>query len=209
MEIFTSYILVAIVVVMVSILVMFRRPIFNPTMNKTSVQIKTCIVLGSGGHTAEMIKIAQSLNKMVYSPRIYIVSQKDELSREKLDSIESTEDVLVHSIPRSREVAQSYFTSIATTAFSFLHCFPIVFAEKPKLLLLNGPGTCVPLAISVWILSVLKISKCKIIFVESLCRVKSLSLTGKILMYIADEVLVQWPELATKYSKAKYIGRFL
>ena len=60
-----------------------------------------------------------------------------------------------------------------------------------------------------WLLSVSGISHCKIVFVESLCRVQTLSLTGKILQYFADEVLVQWPDLALKYPRTKYIGKFL
>ena len=60
-----------------------------------------------------------------------------------------------------------------------------------------------------WLLSVSGISPCKIVFVESLCRVQTLSLTGKILQYFADEVLVQWPDLALKYPRTKYIGKFL
>ena len=60
-----------------------------------------------------------------------------------------------------------------------------------------------------WLLSVSGISPCKIVFVESLCRVKTLSLTGKILQFLADEVLVQWEDLASKYPRTKYIGKFL
>jgi len=47
------------------------------------------------------------------------------------------------------------------------------------------------------------------VFVESVCRVTSLSLTGTVLQYIADEALVQWPDLAGKYPRTKYIGKFL
>ena len=65
------------------------------------------------------------------------------------------------------------------------------------------------MALITWLLSVSGISPCKIVFVESLCRVKSLSLTGKILQYLADEVLVQWEDLAAKYPRTRYIGKFL
>jgi beta-1,4-N-acetylglucosaminyltransferase len=48
----------------------------------------------------------------------------------------------------------------------------------------------------------------KIIYVESICRVSTLSMSAKILTYFADEILVQWPELAVKFPKSKYIARF-
>ena len=47
----------------------------------------------------------------------------------------------------------------------------------------------------------------EIVFVESLCRVESISLSGKMLMYMADHMLVQWPQLVDKYPRARYIGR--
>lgn len=41
---------------------------------------------------------------------------------------------------------------------------------------------------------------------ESICRVKDLSLSGKLLYPICDLILVQWKELQEKYSKTEYIG---
>jgi beta-1,4-N-acetylglucosaminyltransferase len=41
-------------------------------------------------------------------------------------------------------------------------------------------------------------TRTKIIFVESFCRVQSLSMTGKILYYVADRFIVQWPGLQEK-----------
>ena len=52
-------------------------------------------------------------------------------------------------------------------------------------------------------------SLCRIVFVESLCRVRSLSLTGRLLQHLADRALVQWPELAVQHPATQYIGRFL
>lgn len=47
---------------------------------------------------------------------------------------------------------------------------------------------------------------CKIAFIESIARVHSLSLSGKLLYPIADRFLVQWEELERKYKRAKYVG---
>lgn len=47
--------------------------------------------------------------------------------------------------------------------------------------------------------------RCKIIYIESVARTKSLSLSGKIMLYLADSFLVQWPELAHKYKKNKNV----
>lgn len=41
---------------------------------------------------------------------------------------------------------------------------------------------------------------------ESFARVTALSLSGRILIWIADRFLVQWPELAKRYPKVEYVG---
>ena len=48
-----------------------------------------------------------------------------------------------------------------------------------------------------------------IVFVESICRARTLSMSGLLLYYIADEFIVQWPDLAVKYSLTRYIGRIV
>ena len=53
------------------------------------------------------------------------------------------------------------------------------------------------------------IGKATVVFVESLCRVQSLSLTGKILSYFADVCVVQWPQLHQKYPQTVYLGRLI
>ncbi|KAL0130443.1 hypothetical protein PUN28_002249 [Cardiocondyla obscurior] len=166
-----------------------------------SYAIKTMIILGSGGHTAEMLRIVKHLNIKNYSPRIYIHAQTDKLSVEKVKDLEgSNRDYKIVAIYRSREVLQSYFTSIWTTIFATLNSLPILWRENPELILCNGPGTCVPLCVTAFFFKVLFIAENITVFIESFCRVKTFSLTGKILYYLADYIIVQWAYL----SKPKY-----
>jgi len=75
-------------------------------------------------------------------------------------------------------------------------------------------GTCVLICYIAWILHIISkiipcsrsLSRLKIVFVESFCRVKSLSLSGRLLYPIADAFIVQWPQLTQRYPKAKYLG---
>ncbi|GAB1867543.1 hypothetical protein CAJAP_08622 [Camponotus japonicus] len=166
--------------------------------------VKTMIILGSGGHTAEMLRIVKHLNLENYSPRVYIHAQTDKLSAEKVRDLEDgNEDYKVVEIYRSREVRQSYLTSIWTTVFATLNCLPILWRENPGLILCNGPGTCVPLCIIAFLFRALYITQNVIVFIESFCRVKSFSLTGKILYYLADHVVVQWAYLSKPiYSRS-------
>lgn len=174
---------------------------------------RTLIVLGSGGHTAEMMAIIKQLNKKNYSPRYYVLASTDTTSEVKVLGIEepttSKNDYEIFRIKRSRHVGQSYITSIVTTLQSILQCIPLVYRLQPDLILCNGPGTCVPICLIAFCLKIVgAISvQCKIVFVESFCRVKSVSLSGRILIWIADCFVVQWPQLAEFSPKTRFFGR--
>ncbi len=176
----------------------------------------TLAVLGSGGHTTEMIRLLSSLNKDNYQPLYYIVADTDTTSVKRLNNVyeEATNRMkkeennknasgppnheIIFKIPRAREVGQSYISSLFSTIKSILASAHIVlWNTKPDVLIINGPGTCIPIAFWTFIGRLLGICEGKIIFCESFCRVTSLSLTGKILVKLrmVDLFLVHWQEL--------------
>uniref|UniRef100_A0A8D0GM45 UDP-N-acetylglucosamine transferase subunit ALG14 n=1 Tax=Sphenodon punctatus TaxID=8508 RepID=A0A8D0GM45_SPHPU len=169
----------------------------------------------SGGHTTEILRLLSSLSQS-YSPRHYIFADSDKMSEDKIRSFEqkrakifSSSQFTLHHIPRSREVQQSWSSSVLTTLYAFLYSLPLTFRLKPDLILCNGPGTCVPICISAILLGILGLKKVTIVYVESICRVETLSLSGKILYYFADYFIVQWPALKGKYPKSLYLGRIV
>uniref|UniRef100_A0ABI7Y8Y5 UDP-N-acetylglucosamine transferase subunit ALG14 n=1 Tax=Felis catus TaxID=9685 RepID=A0ABI7Y8Y5_FELCA len=81
--------------------------------------------------------------------------------------------------------------------------------DPSTMVLCNGPGTCVPVCISALLLGILGIKKVIIVYVESICRVEHLSLSGKILFHLSDYFIVQWPALKEKYPKSVYLGRIV
>ena len=95
-------------------------------------------------------------------------------------------------IYRAREVKQSYFTSIVTTLVSCLHACFLVGNSRPNILVTNGPGTAVPLCYAVFLINKLLLlnPSAKQIYVESFCRVKTISLAGKLIKPIADKFIV-------------------
>lgn len=175
-------------------------------------------VAGSGGHTTEILRLLEHLSS-AYSPRHYIIADTDEMSAQKIRSFElyradrdpSTmfPKYYIHRIPRSREVQQSWPSTVLTTLYASWLSFPLTFRVKPDLVLCNGPGTCVPICVSALLLGILGIKKVIIVYVESICRVEHLSLSGKILFHLSDYFIVQWPTLKEKYPKSVYLGRIV
>jgi beta-1,4-N-acetylglucosaminyltransferase len=147
------------------------------------------IILGSGGHTSEMFRMLKHLPRNV--ERVYLIANTDQNSLYKVKEFEKRK-VSVKTLPRSRSVHQSWFTTVFTTLRATLSSLIIVWSINPSVVLCNGPGTCVPVCIVSYIYAKVGILKTKIVFVESFARVKNLSLTGKILYCFADRFLVQW-----------------
>lgn len=170
---------------------------------------RTVIVLGSGGHTAEMLRLLSGLSLSHYSPRAYIVADSDAMSAEKAREFESSrgQRAEVRTVPRARRVLQSYASSVPTTLLAFTRSLPLAWKLRPELLLCNGPGTCLPLCLAVYLLRVLGLSSARVVYVESVCRVEQLSLTGRLLYRTADRLVVQWPQLKRRHPAAHYLGR--
>ena len=178
---------------------------------KRTTPCKTLIILGSGGHTAEMLCLLRGMNLENYSPRVYVSAGTDKMSKEKIGKFERENDLAadIRMIPRAREVRQSYFTSILSTLLAVVYSLPLVCRTLPDLVLCNGPGTCIPICFSAYLLRFLGLKEIAVVYIESICRVEHLSLSGKLLYYFADRLLVQWPQLQERYPRTHYIGRIM
>jgi len=181
--------------------IILQRLTNTRSLKESKQPARTLIVIGSGGHTAEMMRIMVNMNKSKFMPRLYLLADTDTTSRNRVENDESGLDWAIATIPRSRHVNQSYLTSIFSTIYAIVMTVPVVISFKPDLVLCNGPGTCVPVCLVAFMMKLFHYADTSIIFVESICRVKSLSLTGKLMYFIADLIIVQWPELKQKYGQ--------
>jgi beta-1,4-N-acetylglucosaminyltransferase len=181
----------------------------------THQPLKTLVVLGSGGHTTEMLTLIRNLDAQRYAPMVLVVAQTDTTSIRRVQAYPhklpfDRETVPIYYIPRSREVGQSYWTSIGTTLYSFWFAFWLVGVQvQPDLILVNGPGTCLPIAMSAFFFRVMGWKSSKTVFIESFCRVTSLSLTGKLLYPVADLFAVCWEELEQNYPCTHLVTSFI
>lgn len=179
-----------------------------PSKSRTS-PCKTLIVMGSGGHTTEMLRLLSGVNTDRYHPRVYVLGKTDKMSLEKVEAFESSKGTkaAIEWIPRAREVRQSYFSSVYSTIIAILYSLPLVLRSWPDLVLCNGPGTCIPVCLCSYLLTFIGAKTIKICYVESICRVDHLSLSARLLYYVADHLIVQWPQLQLAYPRTRYIGR--
>jgi len=165
------------------------------------------VFLGSGGHTSEALALVSALDFRRYNRRIYIVSEGDDLSEQKAMALEMSkgppqkESYCILTIPRARRVHQSLLTTPLSAFFSLIACiYHLSFLPLAKnhrwadILILNGPGTCFVLCITVYLNKFFGLQTPLVIYVESFARVKSLSLSGKLIQPLADRFILQWEE---------------
>lgn len=84
--------------------------------------------------------------------------------------------------------------------FNFAECLKIFSVEEPGLVISTGAGPAVPAFCVARALGI------PTIYVEPSSAVRQLTLTGRILQYVATEFYVQWPELTARAGRAKYVG---
>ncbi|KAL4073970.1 glycosyltransferase family 1 protein [Scleroderma yunnanense] len=197
---------------------------------------ETCslgVFLGSGGHTGEALTLASALDFSRYYPRTYIVSDGDALSAQKAvaleyrkaqgdtcfdDEADAQSKFTLLRISRARRVHQPLLSATLTAFKSFFACVYVVaispFSEKiilgkpfVDLLIMNGPGTCVPLCAAVMLSRLVGLPTPTMVYVESYARVRTLSLSGKILRYFVDRFIVQWHEqVSLTGGRGEYYG---
>lgn len=165
------------------------------------------ILLGSGGHTGEMLRILEQNKEVKGLRRDYVISSGDETSLRKLQQFEenTSGEYKVINVYRARNVGDSKSIAIWKSFLSFIDVLRKI-EWKHDLFLTNGPGTAVPIGYTLFALRILGISNCRIVYVESLARVNDLSLTGKLLLPVSDRIIVQWPSLVKRYKRCEYYG---
>uniref|UniRef100_A0A8C4NE33 UDP-N-acetylglucosamine transferase subunit ALG14 n=1 Tax=Eptatretus burgeri TaxID=7764 RepID=A0A8C4NE33_EPTBU len=131
--------------------------------------------------------------------------------------------VRIHRVPRAREVGQSWFTSIFSTFRALTSSVSFAFHLHPQLVLCNGPGVCVApclafvfaaffrqIAVQLGLAQRVGSSdSTNVVFVESVCRVRSLSLSAWLLRPFLDALIVQWPPLVVQFPSTCYLGRLV
>ncbi len=76
----------------------------------------------------------------------------------------------------------------------------IVNQEKPDLILTTGAGVAVPFII------VGKLVGSQTVFIESITRIKQLSLSARLVLPFLNVLYVQWPQLKARYPQAELIS---
>lgn len=152
-------------------------------------------ILGSGGHTAQMIELSKDLKQSINY--FYLIQEDDVLSEKKI-----LFPGKIIKIKRNAGFNENKLKVYFKTINIFFKALKIIKKNKIDVIISAGPGISIPFFYAGKLLGK------KLIFIESWSRVTTKSSSGKLIYPIADLFFVQWKENLKNYPKALYKGRF-
>lgn len=143
--------------------------------------MKICLACSGGGHLTELLQVKEAFRG---HNTFFLTNFREDTKELKnayfIDDPKRNPLILIKSIFQSLSIFRK---------------------EKPDIVFTTGAGVAVPICY------LAKIAGKKVIFLESFCRVKLPSFSGRLIYPIADLFLVQWEEMLSRYGKkAKYWG---
>lgn len=145
--------------------------------------MKICLACSAGGHLTELLQLEGAWQ----GKRHYFVSD----ARSNAIALQKREKVYFVSCPRRNPLK---------FVLNFFQSLGIFLREKPDIVISTGADTAIATCL------IAKLFRRKVIFIESFCRVKEPSLSGKVMYRLADLFLVQWKENLRFFPKAEYAG---
>ena len=153
-------------------------------MIRSAERLKICLVASAGGHTSQLLELSES---WIGNHTFWITTAS--ALRQMLSKYGQV--YVVGECNREHPLRVILVS---------LRCARIVFRERPDVVISTGAAVgCITCFLG-WL------SGAKIIWLDSITNVDRISLSGRMVRYIADVFLVQWPELAKKYNNVEYLG---
>lgn len=145
--------------------------------------MKICCACSAGGHLSELTRLEKA----------YAGKEHFFLTDSRTDSIELAKAERTFFVLCPRKNPLRLFANFIQSLWIFLK-------EQPDAVISTGADTAIPFCL------IAKFFGKKIVFIESFCRIKEPSLSGRIMYGKAGLFLVQWPENLEFFPKAKYAG---
>jgi beta-1,4-N-acetylglucosaminyltransferase len=142
------------------------------------------LVCSSGGHLLQLVGLSEAFAAF---PRLWVTFDKPDAR-----ALLADERVLHAFGPTNR--------NIPNLLRNLRLALRVLRRERPRAIVSTGAGVAVPFA---WLGRMMGIP---VVYIESVTRISSLSLSGRMIKPVASDLFVQWPELAEAVPGARYEG---
>lgn len=149
--------------------------------------MKVLLVCSPGGHLQQMLALKPAWQDM---DRAWVT-----LSGADVGYLLADEKVTLGNGPTNR--------SIGRLVSNIGLAWRVLRRDRPDAILSTGAGLAVPFFL------VGKLLRIRLVYVESVTRIETISLSGRLVYRLADRFFVQWPRAAERRGRAVYAGRVL
>ncbi|WP_050775103.1 PssD/Cps14F family polysaccharide biosynthesis glycosyltransferase [Desulfonatronospira thiodismutans] len=155
------------------------------------MMVNICVGASAGGHLNQLILLIDNATNWPCKPDLCVTTHQQVVG--KLSNKYGNTVVL-------GDCNRNTILGIINVLYK---SFLIAKKYKPKVIISTGS---LPIAIfCLWG----KIMGARIIWIDSIANIDSLSMSGKLVYRFADLFLVQWEELVSIFPKAKYSGKLI
>lgn len=150
-------------------------------------KLRVCLVSSAGGHTSQLLKLSESWkgSSLCWITTVDVIKEK------------------LSNYGKVYVVGECNRLQPLRVFVVLMRCIRIILSERPDVVISTGAAAgCIVCFLS-------KLLGAKIVWIDSVTNVYRLSLSGRLVRRIADLFLVQWPELAEKYSNVEYAGAII
>lgn len=147
---------------------------------------KICFAASSGGHFEQLSMLKPLMDKYDSC----VVTERTDYKT----TIEGKKMYYLHQVNRKEK---TMFFWMIINSFKSLR---IILIEKPDVVITTGVLAMIPLCL------ISKISRKKLVYIESFAKINSPTETGKLLYKYADQFYVQWEFMKKFYPNAIYLG---
>jgi beta-1,4-N-acetylglucosaminyltransferase len=155
-------------------------------MDAQPKRTQVALVCSPGGHLQQMLALRPAWEDL---SRFWVTLEGPDVSH-----LLSGERVLRAHGPTNR--------NLPNLLRNLVFAWKVIRRDKPDVVLSTGAGLAVPFLV------VGKLRGCRTVYVESLTRTRSLSLSGKLVYPFTDVFFVQWPGV-TRLRRARYVGSIM
>ena len=148
---------------------------------------KICLTASAGGHLSQLLKLADSWE----GKNAFFVTTT-EVVRDRLGVF-----------GRVYVVGECNREHPLRVIKVLIRCIKVLFRERPGVIISTGAAAgCMVCFLG-------KLLGAKVVWLDSITNVEKISLSGRMVRYIADLFLVQWPELVERYKNVEYAGNVI
>ncbi|MEM5814743.1 MAG: PssD/Cps14F family polysaccharide biosynthesis glycosyltransferase [Candidatus Aenigmatarchaeota archaeon] len=150
--------------------------------------MKICVAASVGGHMLELTKLLPIISRYDY---FFITFKSEHIA----STLEGRRYLVTNPDLRNPKLGP------VAVLRSVMETIPILLKERPDVVITSGATVGATVACLAKLLL-----RSKIIFIETMSRITSRSLTGRLLYPIADLFFVQWKPLLKLYGKKAVYG---